>query len=130
MPCPNYYIKLVFTFSFQPSMTNCMGPSIKYVTLFWPIYPLPLSHFVTHPGTPKSTSHISDPPIFSRPSTKNRDKSLCTKFLSIIREGFCPGVFCLEGFLSVPLSVRIHLLQQKVKNHFNTLTAVVFITST
>ena len=24
--------------------------------------PLPLSHFVTHPGTPKSTSHISDPP--------------------------------------------------------------------
>jgi len=39
------------------------GPSIKYVTLFLAnFYPLPLSHFVPHSGTPESTSHISDPP--------------------------------------------------------------------
>src|SRR6218665_822619 len=48
------------------------GPSIKYASrYFWPILTTPpLSHFVTHPEPPKSTSHISDPlPIFSRPNT-------------------------------------------------------------
>src|SRR6218665_2802972 len=66
----------------------------------------------------ESTSHISDPPIFSRPSTNS---------LLIIREGFCPGFLlgCLLSgrfspgwFLIIPLSVRIHLLQQKVKHRF------------
>src|SRR6218665_965941 len=82
-----------------------MGPSIKYVTLFLAnVNPRsPLSHFVTHPGPPKSTSHISDPPIFIRPSTKNLDKATCTNSLSIVRGGFvwgfCQGVFCLEGFV-------------------------------
>jgi len=33
------------------------------------LWPLPLSRFVTHLGTPKSTSHISDPPIFSSTCT-------------------------------------------------------------
>src|SRR6218665_1031547 len=41
-------------------------------------------------------------------------------------QGFCPGVlsgvlsgrFCSGWFLSVPSSVRIHPLQQKVKHHF------------
>ena len=107
-----------------------MGPSIKYVTLF-------LANF----DSPCHTlSHISDPPIFSRPSTQNPDTSSLYKFSlncsrGLLSGGFCPGVFCLEGFvqwwfLSVPPSVRIHLLQQKVKNHFKTLTAGVFITST
>ena len=42
---------------------------------FWPILnPLPLSHFVTHPGTPhKYVTHLWLPPTFSRPSTKNQD---------------------------------------------------------
>src|SRR6218665_3950441 len=81
------------------------GPSIKYVTLFLAnFYPLPISHFVTHPGPPKSTSHISDPPIFSRPSTKNPDKSHLYKFSlncswGFLSGGFCQGVFCLEGFV-------------------------------
>src|SRR6218665_1370526 len=57
-----------------------------------------LSHFVTHPGTPQSTSHISDPPIFSRPSTKHPDKKPCTNSLSIVREGFCPGAFVKGSF--------------------------------
>src|SRR6218665_1980202 len=108
-----------------------MGLSIKYVTLFWPILThSPLSHFVTHPGTPKSTSHISDPPIFSRPSRpiKNPDKSPLYKFSlncswGFLYGGFCQrgllsGMFCPGWFLSIPPSVRIHLLQQKGKHHF------------
>src|SRR6218665_1068690 len=71
------------------------GPSIKYVTLFLAnFYPLPLSHFVTHPGTPKSTSYISDPPgFFSTPSTTNPDKSPLYKFSLNCLRGFCPGGF-------------------------------------
>src|SRR6218665_1245132 len=39
------------------------GPSIKYGALFWPILsPLPLSHFVTHPGTPPKVRHTSRTP--------------------------------------------------------------------
>src|SRR6218665_388883 len=86
---------------------------------FWPILTtLPLSHFVTHPGNPPaSTSHISDPPIFSRHSTKIPDKIPLYKFYLNCSRRFCPGV--LFGLvLSVPPSVTIHLLQQKVKNHF------------
>src|SRR6218665_410938 len=34
--------------------------------------PSPLSHFVTHPGTPPKVRHTSrTPPIFRRPSTKH-----------------------------------------------------------
>ena len=42
------------------------GPSIKYVTLFLATFdPLPLSHFVTHPGTPrKYVTHLGPPPHF------------------------------------------------------------------
>src|SRR6218665_3864683 len=99
--------------SCRPHVDVHKGPSIKYITLFLAsFYPLPLSHFVTHPGTPpESTSHISEPPIFSRPSTNNPDKSPLYKFsLKIVREGFCPGVlsegllsgrFCLGWFLSI-----------------------------
>src|SRR6218665_3017028 len=40
------------------------GPSIKYVTLFLANFdPLPLSHFVTHPGPPK-VRHTSRTPLF------------------------------------------------------------------
>ena len=55
--------------------------------------PPPLSHFVTHPGTPpESTSHISDPPIFSRPSTKNPNKSPLYKFSLNCSHVFLSGV--------------------------------------
>src|SRR6218665_2539777 len=93
------------------------------------IYSLPLSHFVTHPGTPpESTSHISDPPFLVGLVQKTRTKAPCINSVSIVCGGFCPGFFggtLLPGrfcpgawFLSVPPSVRIYLLQQKVKHHF------------
>src|SRR6218665_1305490 len=96
---------------------------------FWPILtPLLQSHFITHLGSPQSTSHISDPtPIFSRPSKKYRDKSPLYNFSLICSQGILSGVlsrgllfgrFCLGWYLSVPRSVTIHLLQQKVTHHF------------
>src|SRR6218665_3820476 len=57
---------------------------------------------------------------------KTQTKAPCTNSVSIVHRGFCPGfcegVFCLEGFVRGGFclfpSVRIHLLQQKVKHHF------------
>src|SRR6218665_563358 len=99
--------------SWEPNLLPYWGPSIKYVTLFLAnFYPLPLSHFVTHPGTPrKYVTHLG-PPIFRRPSTKTRAKAPCTNSVPIARGSFCPGVlsrgllsgrFCLGWFLSVPV---------------------------
>src|SRR6218665_1367655 len=93
---------------------------------FWPNL-IRLS-LVTLPRTPKSTSHISDPSRFLLGLVQNtRTKAPCTKSLSIVRRGFCPwvlsggllsGRFCPGRFLPIPPSVRIHMLQQKVKYHF------------
>src|SRR6218665_2708106 len=80
-----------------------MGPSIKYVTLFLANFDPLVTLGHTSRDPPESMSHISDPPIFSRPSTKNPDKNPCTNSLSIVRGDFCQGVlsevFCLEGFV-------------------------------
>src|SRR6218665_2981188 len=65
--------------------------------------PLPLSHFVTHPGTPENTSHISDPPIFRRPSTKTRTKALLYKFCLNCSQRFLSGRFCPGWLLYVPV---------------------------
>src|SRR6218665_1281277 len=85
-------------------------------------------HTSSHiPRPPNSTSHISDPRFLVGLVQKIRTKAPCTNSISIVREGFCPGAsvrgllsgrFCPGWFLSVLPSVRIHLLQQKVKNHF------------
>ena len=102
---------------------------------FLPIVtPLPLSHFVTHPGIPqKYVTHLG-PPIFSRPSTKTRTKTLCTNSLSIVRgafsrgfslEGFVRGDFCLFPFgqntsdsykrkLNITLNFRFHIYDKKI----------------
>src|SRR6218665_3782646 len=79
-------------------------PSIKYVMLFFANFdPLPLSHCVTHPETPqKSTSHISDAPDFSRPSTKNRTKTPCTNSLLIVRGVFVQGALSGVVFVHSP----------------------------
>src|SRR6218665_1259426 len=75
-----------------------MGPSMKYVTLFLANFdPRPLSHFVTQPGTPKSTSAISDPRFLVGLVQKSRTKALCTNSLSVVCGGFSPAGFC-PGF--------------------------------
>src|SRR6218665_3622170 len=99
-----------------------LGPSIKYVTLFLANFdPLPLSHFVTHPGTHprKYVTHLGPPPpIFSRPSTKIPDKSPLYKFYLNCSRRLLSGGFCPGWFLSVSPSVT----QQKVKHHFKLVT--------
>src|SRR6218665_3011927 len=80
---------------------TCKGPSIKYVTLFLAnFYPLPLSHFVTHPGTPPKVRNTSRTPrFFVGLVQKSRTKVPCTNSISIVREGFCPGGFVRVGFV-------------------------------
>src|SRR6218665_3707607 len=84
---------------------SILGPSIKYVTLFFANFdPLPLSHFVTYPGTPQKVRHTTHTPTFSRPSTKNPDKSAVYKFSlncsrGLLSGGFSRRVFSLGGFV-------------------------------
>src|SRR6218665_991862 len=105
-----------------------MGPSIKYIMIFLANF-YPPCHTSSHiPGPPpKYVTHLGPPRFFSRPSTKSPDKSPLYKFSSIVfgvfvREGLSEGIwfgrFCQGWFLSIPPSVTIHLLQQKVKHHF------------
>src|SRR6218665_3042648 len=78
------------------------GPSIKYVTLFLATFypPSPLSHFVTHPGTPQEyVTHLGHPRFLVGLVKKTRTKALCTNSFSIVRRAFCPGV-CQQGLLS------------------------------
>src|SRR6218665_184124 len=120
---PYMQCSLLYNFyHFNATPFGADGPSIKYY--FGPILSLlPLSHFVTHPWTPqKYYTHIG-PPIFSRPSTKIPDKSPLYKFSLYCSRGFLTWGFCILSerccpgwFLSVPPSVRIHLLQQNVKH--------------
>src|SRR6218665_3618766 len=108
------------------SFKLAMGPSIKYVTLFSANFnPRSPCHTLSHiPGPPqKYVTHLGIPRLLVGLVQKTRTKAPCTNSLSIIRGGFCPG-FVLSGrfrlgwILSVPSSVRIHLLQEKVKHHF------------
>src|SRR6218665_4189074 len=97
-----------------------MGPSVKYVMLFFVNFDLPLSHFVTHPRTrPKSMSHISDPPIFSRPSTKNPDKSPLYKFSQLFGRAFVRGSFVRGGFCPYPLLSEYICYNRKLKITLN-----------
>src|SRR6218665_3130469 len=82
-----------------------MGPSIKYVMLFLINFdPLPLSHFVTHPGIPPKVRHTSrTPPFLVDLVQKSRTKVPCTNSISIVRRDFCPGVFVRVGFCPFPL---------------------------
>src|SRR6218665_3791479 len=112
-------------------MCDILGPSIKYVTLFLANFDPPLPcHTLSHiPGPPK-VRHTSRslPPIFSRSSTKKPGQKPPVQILSqlftgvFVREVFSGGLlsgrFCPGWLLSVPPSVRIHMLQQRFKHHF------------
>src|SRR6218665_3726609 len=63
--------------------------------------PLPLSHFVTHPGTPQKVRHTSrTPPFLVGLVQKSPTKVPCTNSISIVLGGFCQGGFCLFPLLS------------------------------
>src|SRR6218665_1743722 len=87
--------------------------------IFLPILsPLPLVTLCpTSRDPPKYVTPLG-PPIFIRSSTKSPDKSPLYKFCLNCSRGFLSGWFCPGWVLSVPPSVRIQLLQQKVKHHF------------
>src|SRR6218665_1855545 len=90
-----------------------MGLSIKYVTLFLANFDPPVTLCHTSRDPQKYVTHLGPPSIFSRPSTKIPEKSPLYKFYLNCSRRFLSG-----WFLSVPPSVTIHLLQQKVKHHF------------
>src|SRR6218665_1680782 len=104
-----------------------LGPSIKYVTLFLAnidrVDPLPPCHTLSHITGPRKVRHTSHPRFLLGLVQKTLTKGPCTNSLSIVRGDFCPGVLSLSGrfcpgcFLSVPPSVRMYVLQQKVKHH-------------
>ena len=110
----------------------CMGPSIKYVTLFLANFDPPC-HTLSHiPGPPPKVRHTSrTPPIFSRPSTKIPDKSPPYKFyLNCSRRflsGFCPDWFCPFPLLSqyicynrklnITLNFMFHMYDKNLYKH-------------
>src|SRR6218665_2696608 len=96
----------------------------------WPILTPSLCHTLSHiPGPPrKYVTHFGPPSRFLVGLVQKPGQKPPVQILSIVHGPFCPGglswgllsgKFCPGWFLSVPPSVRIHLLQQKVKHHFN-----------
>src|SRR6218665_4190150 len=87
--------------------------------IFGQVLPPSPCHTLSHiPGPPKVRHASWTPPIFSRPSTRNPDKILSQMFMGVLSGGLLFGRFCPLWFLSVPSFVRMHLLQQKFKHHF------------
>src|SRR6218665_1257392 len=85
------------------NMEPTRRPSIKYFTQFFANFDPPafvtLCHTSRDPPKVRLTSRT--PPMFSRPSTENPDKSPLYKFSlncsrGFLSGGFCQGVFCLE----------------------------------
>src|SRR6218665_2430968 len=92
--------------------------------------PFHLSHFVTHPETPqKYVTHLGLPlPRFLVGLVqKTLTKALCTNSFNCSR-GFLSGVLSFVWkVLSVPPSLRMHVLQQKVKHHLKFHVSVSYI---
>src|SRR6218665_4002781 len=78
------------------------GPSIKYVTLFLVnCYPPPsaLSHFVTHPWTPrKYVTHLGPPRFLEGLAQKTRTKAPLYKLCFNCSRGFFPVGFVMGSF--------------------------------
>jgi len=97
------------------------GLSIKYVTLFLANFdPLPLSHFVTHPGPPrKYVTHLGPPRILlglvQKPGQTPPVQILSQLFAGAFVWGLLSGVIFVRTYFC---QNSLHLLQQKVRNHF------------
>src|SRR6218665_1904983 len=101
--------------------------------------PLLLCHTLSHiPGPPESTSHISDPPIFSRPSTKIPDESPLYKFYlncsrrllsgGFVRVSFCPfpllsQYICYNRKLNITLHFVFYMYDKKLYKHKRDVTS-------
>src|SRR6218665_693459 len=94
---------------------------------FWPILTPSPCHTLSHipePPQKKYVTHLGPPFLFlGGLLQKTRTKILCTNSLSIVHGVFSRGLYSLVWkvlfgvvFVRSP-SVRIHLLQQKVKHH-------------
>src|SRR6218665_1289687 len=110
-----------------------MGPSIKYVTLFWTNFdPLPY-HTLSHISGPPKVRHTFRNPKFLVVHAYIHVGYIlclyredCLSSRGFLSGGFGPGFFfvwkVLFGVvLSVPslaTSIRKHLLQKKAKHHF------------
>src|SRR6218665_1340834 len=70
--------------------------------------PSPLSHFVTHLGTPnkklRHTPRTPSPQFLVGVVQKTRTKAPCTNSRSIVRKGFCSGSFVRWSFVWKVLS--------------------------
>src|SRR6218665_3213521 len=88
--------------------------------IFGQFLPPPVTLCHTSLDPPPKVRHTSrtPPPIFCRPSTKTRNKTLCTNSLSIVRGGFCPGGlsggllsgrFCSGWFLSICYNRKVNI---------------------
>jgi len=83
------------------------GPSIKYVTLFWPIFTPSPCHTLSHiPSTPKKVRHTSRTPnphflvgLVQKPGQKPSVQILSQFFAGFLSGGFCQEVFCPKGFV-------------------------------
>src|SRR6218665_2160214 len=83
-----------------------LGASINYVTLFLanfaPPPPVTLCH--TSRDLPPKVRHTSRTPRFLVGLVqKSWTKVLCTNSISIVRGGFCSGIFVRVGFCPFPL---------------------------
>ena len=107
-----------------------MGAVYKvYHAIFGQFDPLPLPHFVTHPGTPqKYVTHLGPPflvGLVQKPGQKPP-----VQILSIVRGGFYPGrfvrgsfawkvLYCTGGFCPIPLLSEYICYSRKVNITFN-----------
>src|SRR6218665_975963 len=94
---------------------------------FWPIFPpLPLSHFVTHPRTPrKYVTHLRPPRFLVGLIQKTRKKPL-VQILSqlfvglfvrgVLSGGLLSGRFCPESFSSIPPLLSEYICYNKKLN--------------
>src|SRR6218665_1376618 len=111
---------------------------IKYVTLFWTNFTPPLSHFVTHLGTPSSTSHVSNPPFLAvqKPGQKSPVQNLSQLFAGVfVRGTFVMGFFVWKALsevfdysplrseyvrynikLNITFNFRFHMYDKKCKS--------------
>src|SRR6218665_3951756 len=98
-------------------MTTSLGPSIKYVTLYWTnCYPLPLSRIVTHLGTPlKYVTHLKTPQFLVVHAYIHMSlHGVCLSLWCFMAGRFCPGWFLSVSLLSeyirydIKLNITLH----------------------